>query len=162
MIVVSNTSPLTNLAAIGLFDVLHELYGTIHIAEAVWDELHAGNQIWPGTKEVEDADWIQRHTVHNESFVQALSLSLDKGEAETIALSVELGATLSIIDEQEGRKWATRFNVNVVGVLGVLIQAKSNLLITHVGPYLDKLRYEARFFIHPILYEAVLRKTNEL
>jgi len=33
VIVVSNTSPLTNLAAIGQFDLLHQLYGDLHIPE---------------------------------------------------------------------------------------------------------------------------------
>ena len=33
MIVVCNTSPLTNLAAIGQFPLLHELYGRLHIAD---------------------------------------------------------------------------------------------------------------------------------
>jgi predicted nucleic acid-binding protein len=41
MIVVSNTSPLTNLAAIGQFDVLQQLYGEIHIATGMWAELGA-------------------------------------------------------------------------------------------------------------------------
>jgi predicted nucleic acid-binding protein len=35
MIVVSNTSPLTNLAAIGQFDLLHRLYGSIHLIPKV-------------------------------------------------------------------------------------------------------------------------------
>ena len=38
MIVVSNTSPLTNLAAIGQFDLLQSLFTRIHIAQAVEDE----------------------------------------------------------------------------------------------------------------------------
>jgi hypothetical protein len=42
MIVVSNTSPLTNLAAIGQFSLLGRLYNEIHIANAVWSELNAG------------------------------------------------------------------------------------------------------------------------
>jgi predicted nucleic acid-binding protein len=37
--VISNTSPLTNLAAVGQFDVLRRLYGELWIAEAVWQEL---------------------------------------------------------------------------------------------------------------------------
>lgn len=41
MIVVSNTSPLTNLAAIGQFALLQKLYANIHIAEGVWNELNA-------------------------------------------------------------------------------------------------------------------------
>lgn len=33
MIVVSNTSPLTNLAAIGQVDLLRQLYGEVHIPD---------------------------------------------------------------------------------------------------------------------------------
>lgn len=58
MTVVSNTSPLTNLAAIGQFALLHELYGTIQIAEEVWEELNAFGQPWPGSREVANAPWI--------------------------------------------------------------------------------------------------------
>ena len=45
---VSNTSPLTNLAAIGQFDLLRQLYGRLLIAEAVWAELNADGRAWPG------------------------------------------------------------------------------------------------------------------
>jgi len=37
MIVVSDTSPLTSLAAIGQFGLLHRLYGRLHIADGVWE-----------------------------------------------------------------------------------------------------------------------------
>jgi predicted nucleic acid-binding protein len=39
MIVVSNTSPISNLAAIGQLDLLQQLYGTIIIPAAVYQEL---------------------------------------------------------------------------------------------------------------------------
>ena len=56
MIVVSNTSPLTNLAAIGQLGLLHQLYSRVHIAQAVWDELNAGEQHWPERDEVAAVD----------------------------------------------------------------------------------------------------------
>ena len=63
MIVVSNTSPLTNLAAIGQFDLLQRLFGRIDISEGVWSELNAAGKRWPGSVEVEGANWIERHAV---------------------------------------------------------------------------------------------------
>jgi len=72
MIVVANTSPLTNLAAIGQFDLLRRLYGHLHIAQGVWEELNAGGQRWSGHDEVARADWIERHTVQNRPLVTAL------------------------------------------------------------------------------------------
>jgi len=41
VIVVSNTSPITNLAAIGELDLLYRLYGKIVIPDGVWNELHS-------------------------------------------------------------------------------------------------------------------------
>lgn len=52
MIVVCDTSPLTNLAAIGQFDLLRRLYTEIHIADGVWDELNVEGKRWPGADNV--------------------------------------------------------------------------------------------------------------
>ena len=41
MIVVSDTSPITNLAAIGQFELLQQLYTEIYIPDAVWNELQS-------------------------------------------------------------------------------------------------------------------------
>lgn len=83
MIVVSNTSPSTNLAAIGQFDLLYQLYDQVHVAQGVWSELNAGGQYWPGRNEVAAADWVQRHDVRNVALLNALRQNLDRGEAET-------------------------------------------------------------------------------
>ncbi|MCS6843964.1 MAG: hypothetical protein NZ528_06515 [Caldilineales bacterium] len=65
MIVVTNTSPLTNLAAIGQFELLHKLFGEVHRPEAVRQELAAGGKRWPGAAEVEEASWAHCHRVEN-------------------------------------------------------------------------------------------------
>lgn len=51
MIVVSDTSPLTNLAAIGQFDLLRQLYGEVQVATGVLNELNARGRRWPGYDE---------------------------------------------------------------------------------------------------------------
>lgn len=38
MIIVSNTTPLIGLASIQLFQLLEQLFGEIHIPQAVYDE----------------------------------------------------------------------------------------------------------------------------
>jgi len=70
VIVVSNTSPLTNLAAIGQFELLRQLYSQIHIAASVWDELNAFSQVWPGRNQVAAASWIEQHEVQNHKQLQ--------------------------------------------------------------------------------------------
>ena len=145
--VISNTSPLTNLAAIGQFDVLRALYGDLLIAEAVWEELNASGRVWPGCREVADADWITRREVCNRPLVTALRERLDPGEAETIALAVECQPCWVLMDEREGRHTAQRLGIKTVGVVGVLIEAKARGLIPQVGPLLEQLRQEAGFFL---------------
>ncbi|MCT7983461.1 hypothetical protein NG796_09150 [Laspinema sp. A4] len=58
MTVVSNTSPITNLAAIRQLDLLQQLYTQIVIPEAVYNELTGVETPVPGTREVQDLDWI--------------------------------------------------------------------------------------------------------
>lgn len=144
---VSNTSPLTNLAAIGRFDLLRALYGELLIAEAVWAELNAEGRAWPGRAEVAGAAWIARRAAQNRPLVTALRERLDPGEAETIALAVECQPPFVLMDEREGRHAARRFGLKTVGVVGVLIEAKARGLITEVGPPLERLRQEAGFYL---------------
>jgi len=161
MIVVSNTSPLTNLAAIGQFDLLHKLYDEIHIAQAVWEELNARGQRWPGRDEVASADWIERHTVQNKTLVIALQRDLDAGEAESIALALELEADLVLLDEREGRHAAQRMGLRVVGVAGVLLEAKASNAVSAIRPLLDGLRQTAGFYLSDSLYQYTLTLAGE-
>ncbi|MCP4428524.1 MAG: DUF3368 domain-containing protein [Chloroflexi bacterium] len=161
MIVVCNTSPLTNLAAIEKFDLLHRLYHQINIANGVWEELNAGGKQWPGQKEVSEANWIARHHVKNHALVTALQRDLDRGEAESIALALEIGADVIILDEREGRHAAERLGIRVVGVIGVLIAAKKGAFIENIHPLLDALRQTAGFYISNRLYSHILEITNE-
>ncbi len=161
MIVVSNTSPLTNLAAIGQFELLRHLYGELHIADGVGEELNAAGTHWPGCDEVAAASWVQRHAVQNHTLVIALRRDLDRGEAESIALALELGADLILLDEKEGRHAALRMGLHIVGVVGVLLEAKARGAIGELRPQLDGLRQIAGFYLSESLYQSALQLAGE-
>lgn len=161
MLVVNNTSPLTNLAVIGHFDLLHRLFGEVHIAEAVWSELKAGGQPHPGSNEVDASAWVLRRSVENQPLVSALRGDLDSGESETLALAVELRADLVLMDEREGRHAAERLGLKPLGVLGILLRSKEQGLLPTVRPALEALRHEAGFFLGKQLFEAVLEIAGE-
>ncbi|MCB0031717.1 MAG: DUF3368 domain-containing protein, partial [Anaerolineales bacterium] len=161
MIVVSNTSPLTNMAAIGLFPLLQKLFTRIAIAEGVWGELNAFGQAWPGSIEVSAADWIERRSPQNEQMVIALRRDLDIGEAETIALALELDADLVLLDERDGRYAAQRMGLQVMGVLGILIAAKRDGHIVDLTSHLDALRQQAGFYLDDGTYRKVLTLAGE-
>jgi predicted nucleic acid-binding protein len=63
VIVVSNTSPLTNLAAVGYLHLLPQVYRTIHIPQAVYRELEYGEQRGDHPPFLETASWLVMHAV---------------------------------------------------------------------------------------------------
>lgn len=160
--VVSNTSPLTNLAAIGAMGLLERLFGRVHIAEAVTQELAAGGHHWPGRAEVAAASWVECHRVQNRSLVLALRQDLDSGESATIALGLEIGATLVLMDERDGRHRAQRMGLRTMGVVGVLLLAKERGLLAAVGPSLDALRAQAGFWLSDAVYRQALSNADEI
>lgn len=161
MIVVSNTSPITNLAAINQLNLLQQLYSHIIIPEAVTRELTNVGTIVPGATEVQTFEWIQVQTITNRSTVISLQLELDEGEAEAIILASELKADLLLLDERRGYQVASRYGLQVKGVLGVLIAAKSRGLIPAVKPVMDELIGIAGFWVTEQLYNRVLQMVNE-
>lgn len=162
MIVVSDTSPINNLAAINQLHLLHQLYGTVLIPEAVFRELTDPNFPVAGATEVQTFDWLQTLTVSDRTLVEALSNELDIGEAEAIALAVEIQANQVLIDERRGRLVATRLNLRYIGILGILVEAKSQGLIAEVKPLLDALVNEAGFWVAEPLYNSVLQLVDEI
>lgn len=158
MIVVSNTSPLTSLAAIGHFELLRKLFGEIHIAQGVWLELNKGGRRHPGSQEVEDAAWVHRHEVSNETAVTILGRDLDLGEAETLTLALELGADLVLLDEQEGRHAALRLGLRPYGVLDILLEAKRRGEIEEIRSPLNALRQKAGFLSEKLSVARSWRK----
>jgi len=161
VILVSDTSPINNLAAINHLHLLHQLYGTVLIPEAVYRELTDPNFPVAGATEVQTCDWIQTLAVSDLVLVKALNNELDLGEAEAIALAVEIQADQVLIDERRGRLVANRFNLRCTGILGILVEAKSKGLIVEVKPLLDALINGAGFWIAEPLYNSVLQLVNE-
>jgi len=96
------------------------------------------------------SNWIKTRKVKSHANVELLLPSLDKGEAEVIVLSKELGAGLVIIDELTARKVAIMMGLPVIGAVGLLIHAKKTGLIKEVKPLLDDMirhgiRYKENF-----------------
>jgi len=159
--IISNTSPLTNLAAIGQFHLLETLFGQIVIADAVWQELNAGGHHWPGRNEVQAATWVSRHRANNQTLITALCLDLDRGEAESIALALEQQADLILLDERDGRHRAQRLGLRVMGVVGVLLLAKRQGFIPTIKPPLGALREQAGFYLSASVYDYALKQADE-
>ncbi len=103
MTVVCNTSPITNLAAIAQLDLLRQLYGEIVIPQAVYDELTVLPNPVPGTVEVQTLLWVRVHRVVDQALVADFRRTVDLGEAEGLALALEVSAERVLIDDAAGR-----------------------------------------------------------
>lgn len=161
MTVVSNTSPITSLAALGQLNLLQQLYGSIIIPQAVYDEMASLGYVVPGTIEVQTLSWIQTQQVINRTLVTQLQTELDEGESEAIALAIELKATQLLLDEYPGRTVASRLGIKITGVLGVLLAAKHRRLISSVKPIMDDLILQAGFRVSNQVYIDVLSAAGE-
>jgi predicted nucleic acid-binding protein len=160
MIVVSNTSPLSNLAAIGRLELLQQIYGRILIPPAVYQEIIDSGETDPATLAIQTLDWIECKSITNQSLLQKLQINLDPGEAEAITLAVEVKAERLIIDERRGRNEAIQLGLQITGLLGILIAAKQQGFISLVQPILDDLR-ENGFWINERLYTESLQLAGE-
>jgi predicted nucleic acid-binding protein len=99
VIVISDTSVFTNLAAIGQLHLLQQLYDRIFIPTAVYQELTVDPPV-PGTVEVQTLQWLEVRSVSNRAMVEQLqnTAQLDPGESEAIALALEINRHLQKIN----------------------------------------------------------------
>ena len=164
MRVVSNTSPISNLAIIGLLEVLRRQLGEIHIPPAVCAELlrlENGN----ARKAIEDSvsdGWIRMVELSNQSTSRALQESLDPGESEAIALAVEARAELLVMDESAGRAAARAQGIRVTGTLGILLRERKAGGIASIGEEMERLVREAGFYVSAHVGEQFLREAGEV
>jgi len=163
MPVVSNTSPLLNLAIIDRLYLLRQQFGQIQIPAAVLTELRVEEPL-PGAaslKEAIEAGWLRVENVTDLELVQLLRQNLDAGEAETIVLSRQLKADWTLLDEKEGRKIARSLGLKVTGILGILLRAWRAGELSSVREVTDELRLLANFRIAPTLLAQILQETGE-
>lgn len=158
MIIVSDTSPITNLLKIGRVSLLQQVFKEIIIPNGVYEELI---KIPSKKSQIENTKWIKKQDSKNKEFINDLLKILDRGESESIALAIELKADYLLIDEKKGRKIANEHGITITGLLGVLRRAKLKGYLEKVKPILDRLREETGFRIHQNLYKEILKDVGE-
>jgi predicted nucleic acid-binding protein len=161
LIVVSDTSPILNLARISRLELLPSLYQQVLIPAAVFEELTASKHDLPAAVGFASEPWLVVASAIDRKRVQELREDLDPGEAEAIVLAIERRANLLLVDERRARRTATAAGLTVTGLLGVVARAKRVGLIDLAKPVLDELIGTARFWIGPDLYAEVLAELGE-
>lgn len=161
MVIVSDTSPISNMLIIGKLNLLFEVAGEIVIPPEVADEINALKKFNFNIEEFQKAEWITTKRPSNLKMVHELGKIVDPGEAEAIALALELNPEYIIIDEKIGRSVARRYKIQTTGLLGILMKAKQKKIVKNIKPIIDDLINIAGFWVSENLYCQVLKKVNE-
>ncbi len=160
MIIVSDTTPFSNLLQIGELELLPTLYQQIIIPTTVFSELKILEKRGFSIQNGINAGWIIIKAPKSYEVVNELLTFLDQGESEAIALAIELQADYLLMDEKEGRQEARARAIPVIGTLGLLLEAKKRGLIPNVKTKMDALR-NINYWISEELYQQVLMLAEE-
>ncbi|MHC5770855.1 MAG: DUF3368 domain-containing protein, partial [Nostoc sp.] len=87
MIVVSDTTPLSELSKVGRLDLLQAVFGRVIIPQQVYAELTTGDH--PAVLAVKSALWLEVISISNNQLIEQLQLEtdLDLGECSAIILA---------------------------------------------------------------------------
>lgn len=156
--IVSNTTPIISLLKIGKLIILKKLYTKIIVPQEVYNEIENGKEK-EYYADLSLLDWIEVIPIKDKKSIFYF-LDLDKGEAETIILAIEIKADLVIIDEKLGRFHAKHADLKITGTLGILLKAKKQGIIKKIKPLLLELK-EKGIWLNDNLFEKVLILAGE-
>jgi len=161
VIIVSDTSALSNLAIVNHLWLLEAIYQTVIIPDVVASELAAAKN--PTISSILQLGWIHTKSLTNSQLADQLQQErgLDAGEVNAIALAFELQADDLLIDERLGRQEAVRLGLSIIGILGILLVAKRRSLVPQVQPVIDALINQAGFRVSSQLYQHILALAQE-
>lgn len=157
--VISNTSPLFYLHRLRQLDLLQKLYTRLLVPEAVVDELQAGRDQGEDVPEVTNYDWIEVRAVRMPAVVTLIT-DLGAGEAQVLALALEVPGSLVLLDDRVARAVANMRHIRMTGTAGVLLKAKQEGHIPAVAPLLERL-LQLDFRLSNAVQASILKLAQE-
>ena len=157
-IVIADASTLIGLSWIGKLNLLREIYGEVVIPQSVYDEVATESKYGSGI--IITAKYLKVEKVTDTKAIELFLGYLGRGEAEVLTLSKEKKADLILIDEKKARKAARRAGFDVVGVLGLLLEAKNRALIPAVRPFIEELNKQG-FRLSKKVTERTFKEAGE-
>jgi predicted nucleic acid-binding protein len=145
---VTNSTCLIGLQRIGQLEILPQVYPVVFTPQAVQAEVGI------------TLSWLRVQAVQNTAFVTVLQESIHRGEAEAIALAIEVKDVVVILDEKKARAVAKKLGLQVTGTVGMLLRGKKRGVIPEVKPLLISLQ-EAGFRLSENLIQEALRLAGE-
>ncbi len=158
---VVDTSPLIFLAKLDRLDLLQRGADEILAPPAVLNEAQQRRDRSSELVEVALSSWLKVVQINDSDILRLLQTDVDLGEAEAITLALQVRADQIVMDDLDGRRWARRLGLPVVGTLGLLLAARLRGEIPSLRGETDRL-LEAGFRVSNPLLEAALKAAGEL
>ena len=114
-----NTSVLIALGKLGYLQLLTRLFDGLFVAAAVLEEIR-GSEVYAEVESLMDVGSASVAEVSKHELLDVLSSSLGRGEAETIAVAIDIYADIVLLDDLRARRLARRLGMKVMGMLGTL------------------------------------------
>jgi hypothetical protein len=138
---VVNTAPLIFLAKLGRLELLHLEVDFVYVPPKVLEEIRVVTD--EAAQAVEQAllegQLVERGCTRTDLLAFA-GQSLDPGEAEVIALALEVNTKDIVLDDLDARRFARRSGLEPIGTLGLLLVAKQRGILEAIGPEIEALR----------------------
>ena len=147
---VSDTSVLIALDNIGRLGLLKTVFGEVLVPEAVAREY--GGPL---------PSWVKVVKVKETGLVSALMEILHRGEAEAIALAIQVKADLLLLDDKKARRLAARLGLRVLGTIGILILARKRSLIDDLQGEITRLLEKSFWLSRSVVNEALERAKHD-
>jgi len=147
MIVVANGSLLMAMARIGRLDLLRSLFGQVLVPDAVWREVVEAGPDKAVASDLACASLIERRTILDLVSVEYLGHYAGTSDAEAVVLARETNADCVLMDEWMVGSAAESIGLTVVGLVGVLMEARERGLIEDADEIIDQLHHKAGFWI---------------
>lgn len=144
--IICNATPLIAFSRINQLSLMQKIVNTILITKSVAAEISEYSSASYDTITLLNEHWIKVVSVKSENQVKSLLPSLDRGEAEVIALALERQARLVLIDELTGRKVAESLGLKISGSVGILIKAKELGEVQEIKPLLIAMKSRGIYF----------------
>ena len=151
-----DTSVLLALGKLGYLKLLGNVFDTLFVAQAVFEEI-SGDETVALVHGLSDAGLVEVKICSNPHLLNLLSSSLGKGEAETIALAIELKADVALLDDLKARKTARRLKIAVMGTIAVLKALLDLKLIKETPEVVCQLLIEQGFWVDAELCLKILK-----
>jgi predicted nucleic acid-binding protein len=152
MLVVADTSALVALAACNSLEFLDRIFGDVRVPLAVLGECTVLAK--PSAERLEDYLREKVVGVDLDDFVIAVA-GLGRGELEAMVLYKRLHADFLLADDRRARRVAKLNGIEVVGSLGVLLQAKESGLIPEIRPLIVEIQAAGIHYGERLVAEAL-------